>query len=369
MTANSAMKSSIVFVAPPATNASAANGSMVLPLPLTKSAPSIQREVRQPAQNASAKQNRHEQDQKHLLARDETPRAAQTMTSDSATSGKGSIGRRILSNALAEMSIALLLYPLETIKVRRQLSTTLCGFPQTGTRGMALKMRGLYAGVSQAVVAAVPTAAIFAMVYYAVKRVSERKLPPRFHFAAGVGSGAVANLMSSLIDTPFNLMQGRVQAGVNATVSDAFRSVLASRGVPGLFTGFKSNLLQSMPFDALEFATYDQLEGAAQRFRKRELTRWECLALGMLCGSLVGVLTSPFDVIRSRVLSNPSCSGRIRQTVATMWREGGVGAFFRGTRAKMVWEAANSGAFFFFSEEWGRVLHNRQLVAARAGTA
>jgi len=258
---------------------------------------------------------------------------------------------RSLSSALAESVTALALYPLDSIVLQRQLSVE-----------QRLPFRGLYNGLISAVVSAAPTAAVFSTVYYSCRDSIRNRVPEQFHFVSSVAAGALANAISNCIDTPFTLVRNLIQAGIYPSTQKALSGVLKQNGILGLFTGFRCNLLSSLPFDALEFAGYDHLKKVWMNVKQKksplqnlQLTDLELLAIGMLTGAIAGAVTCPLDVLRAKMVTNSVKYSGIRQSVKILLEEEGFMVFSRGLKEKAFKEAVNSGVFFSTFEMFGKL--------------
>ncbi|KAK4530995.1 hypothetical protein CCYA_CCYA06G1852 [Cyanidiococcus yangmingshanensis] len=313
-----------------------------------------------------------------------------------------SLVRRLLleasAGAIAEALVEFLLYPLDTLKQTQQLptahrqlihsrhalSSSLAWRSAPGQRWLdpvrafqlAIRraadgrgFRQLYAGVLSGVVGSLPTAALFAITYESMRRAIRHWRGRDRVEAADTTSGvdtshwlfwesttaaATANIVSSLIDTPAELIKQRVQSCLQPNIMTAMRHVWVHEGGFGaLWTGYGSNLLRNLPFDALEFGTFEQMKRIAQRVRGRErLSEWELLLLGMSAGGLVGALTTPLDVVRTRMLVSGTRPGlpaaSLWEAIQSLLVEGGAPALFRGMMPRATWEAASSGVFFMF---------------------
>jgi solute carrier family 25 S-adenosylmethionine transporter 26 len=314
------------------------------------------------------------------------------------------LGQRLFleasAGAIAEAFVEFLLYPLDTLKQTQQLPVAHRRFIHSRhalSSALAWRMapgqqwlgpvrafqlairraadgrgfRQLYAGVLSGVVGSLPTAALFAITYESVRRAFCR-WSARQHAAAATATAAsnkdthpwlfwestaaaaTANVVSSLIDTPAELIKQRVQSCLEPNIVAAMRHLWVHEGGFGaLWTGYGSNLLRNLPFDALEFGTFEQMKRMLQRIRGRErLTEWELLLLGMSAGGLVGALTTPLDVVRTRMLVSGTRPGlpaaSPREAMMSLLGEGGVPALFRGMMPRATWEAASSGVFFMF---------------------
>ncbi|GJQ08515.1 hypothetical protein GpartN1_g306.t1 [Galdieria partita] len=277
--------------------------------------------------------------------------------------------KEAIAGAAAEATAEVVLYPLDTLKVRIQsYSKQSLEFAQwhvfssatgrhLGSQGISRLISGnyisnLYRGIGQSVLAVVPTAAIFAIVYHNLKRSLLRLFPSGVHQTirpiTSLVAGAIGTTLASLMEAPTELIKSRLQAGMYRSVGEAFRTILVSEnGVRGLYQGARSNLLRNLPFDALEFASFETLKDIYLRMKKKErLQNEEMWLLGAVAGGLVGALTTPFDVVYTRLVTHPSKYTNVSQTLQLIYQQEGVNGLFRGILPKVAWEAANSGVFF-----------------------
>ncbi|KAK4535828.1 hypothetical protein CDCA_CDCA06G1853 [Cyanidium caldarium] len=309
------------------------------------------------------------------------------------------------AGAISEAVVEFLLYPLDTLKQSQQLSpahrlwihsrhvvpawpypsatnsrpssaSSWRGGPnslnalQRAVRHWAhgRGIRQLYAGVASGVIGSLPTAALFAIVYESSRRSllsarqrqhSDKAAAPGGTFWISTTAAALANVISSLVDTPVELVKQNVQACVQPTIRDAMRHVLVQQGARGFWRGYVSNVMRNMPFDALEFGAFEQLKRWVQRWTgQQQLPSWQLLLVGMSAGGTVGALTTPLDVIRTRLMvtvapavgSNAAGAGwrGAFHTLQHMIRREGAGVLFHGMIPRITWEAASSGVFFMF---------------------
>ena len=80
----------------------------------------------------------------------------------------------------------------------------------------------------------------------------------------------------------------------------------------GLFAGYGAFLLRDLNFDIIEFVSYEQMKLAYRRrvCPDRELKPLEGSLLGAFAGGLTGAVTTPLDVIKTRLmLSQASGAG------------------------------------------------------------
>ncbi|XP_062007174.1 S-adenosylmethionine carrier 1, chloroplastic/mitochondrial-like isoform X4 [Rosa rugosa] len=107
---------------------------------------------------------------------------------------------------------------------------------------------------------------------------------------------------ASLIRAPTEVVKQRMQTGQFTSASAAVRLIAAKEGFKGLYAGYGSFLLRDLPFDAIQFCLYGQLRIGYKVAAKRELNDPENAIIGAFAGALTGAITTPLDVIKTRLM-------------------------------------------------------------------
>lgn len=211
------------------------------------------------------------------------------------------------------------MYPLDTVKTRQQgapreikyKSTTRAFLNLTREEGI---FRGLYGGYSPAALGSFPATMTFFIVYESTKRlfINDWGLPePVAHFSGGwLGdlASAVFYVPSEVLKTRLQL-QGRYNnphfySGYNYKgMMDAARTITRTEGPGALFYGYKATLIRDLPFSALQFAFYEKFHGMAQDHvgHNNDMGIAFELATGAVAGGLAGAITTPLDVVKTRI--------------------------------------------------------------------
>lgn len=305
------------------------------------------------------------------------------------------------SGVVAGTAVEAALYPIDTIKTRLQAARG----------GAAVSWRHLYKGLGGNLVGVVPACALFFAVYEPAKRAllpipgdgdgEGTAAHHRRTAVAHLAAAASAGLASSLVRVPTEVVKTRMQTGQFSSARAALRHIVTKEGrlATGLFAGFGSFLLRDLPFDAIEFASYEQLKlawcalapaapsysapssaappviatggtnprleekahlGEVER-RRRPLKQHESAVLGAIAGAVTGAVTTPLDVVKTRLMTQ-GAEGRgtgrgdgrryrgVADCVARMVREEGAFSLLKGIQPRVTFIGIGGGVFFFALE-------------------
>ncbi|KAF4229824.1 hypothetical protein CNMCM6805_001144 [Aspergillus fumigatiaffinis] len=293
--------------------------------------------------------------------------------------------RSLISGAVAGLTVDCSLYPLDTIKTRLQKARHHAPSTPAPTLSLRQTIRGIYAGLPSVLFGSAPSAASFFIVYDGVKR---SLLPPSGSDAAASRSHIVLthSLASSMgeiaacaVRVPTEVVKQRAQAGLFGGSSLlALKDILALRHpdptgnakrgygqvVRELYRGAGITIAREIPFTVLQFTMWESMKEA---YAKRVLVPSSLESgplsqvpastsamFGSVAGSIAAGLTTPLDVIKTRVMLARRGEGggrvRIRDVVQEISGEG-FGAFWRGIGPRVAWIGIG-GAVFLGSYQW-----------------
>ncbi|CAA0807058.1 S-adenosylmethionine carrier 1-chloroplastic/mitochondrial [Striga hermonthica] len=256
-----------------------------------------------------------------------------------------------VAGAAAGAVVEAVLYPIDTIKTRLQAVSG----------GSQIVLKGLYSGLAGNLAGVIPASALFVGVYEPTKQKLLKLFPENFSAAAHLAAGAVGGAASSIVRVPTEVIKQRIQTGQFASAPEAARLIVAKEGFRGLYAGFGSFLLRDLPFDAIQFCIYEQLRIGYKLAAKRDLDDPENAIIGAFAGAITGAMTTPLDVIKTRLMiqgSKKQYNG-IVHCMNTILKEEGSSAFLRGMGARVVWIGIGGSIFFGVLEK------SKQLLARR----
>ena len=115
---------------------------------------------------------------------------------------------------------------------------------------------------------------------------------------------------------PTEVVKSRMQTGQFTSARGAVWQIASREGIAGgLFAGFGSFLLRDLPFDAIEFASYEQMKitwSSVSGDSENEIGKHESAAIGAAAGMLTGAVTTPLDVVKTRLMTQGGMKGKTR---------------------------------------------------------
>ncbi|KAL2754618.1 hypothetical protein ACRALDRAFT_1022478, partial [Sodiomyces alcalophilus JCM 7366] len=284
----------------------------------------------------------------------------------------------LLAGGLAGTTVDLSLFPLDTLKTRLQSRAGF--FPSGG-------FSGIYRGVGSAIVGSAPGAAFFFCTYEGTKSLLARRTTTSTDATATKTAAIHHMLAASLgevaacaVRVPTEVVKQRAQAGQHAGSSlQALKSILAHRAHAGLlgvwrelYRGWGITVMREVPFTIIQFPLWERLKawGRERRARRRLLgtddratnragdTEDETLDVGAvesalygsLSGAVAAAVTTPLDVLKTRVMLAEK-KVNVGTVIRTIWREEGYRAFFAGVVPRVTWISIG-GAIFLGSYQF-----------------
>lgn len=194
------------------------------------------------------------------------------------TSEKGMI-EQLLAGSIAGISVDVALFPLDTIKTRLQ----------SYKFNPASLYKTIYSGLSSTLLGSGPSAAAFFITYDRLKSMQES------HMLAA----SVAEVAACSIRVPTDIVKQRMQSGKYKSLTHAFSSI---NNPSGFYQGFFITLFRDIPFAAIQFGIYESLKQKVKWIAGRDARPFEAAVCGCIAGSIAAALTTPLDVVKTRIM-------------------------------------------------------------------
>ncbi|KAG6533748.1 hypothetical protein ZIOFF_007623 [Zingiber officinale] len=321
------------------------------------------------------------------------------------------VWREFLWGALAGGFGEGMMHPVDTLKTRIQSQAVISGnqaqkniMQMARTVWVSDGLRGFYRGVTPGVSGSLATGATYFGVIESTKNWLEEVSPRLSTHWSHFISGAIGDTLGSFVYVPCEVIKQRMQVqgtskswalsitkeniqhksgermyGYYTGMFQAGHSIWKQHGLKGLYAGYWSTLARDVPFAGLmvAFLLYDALvmfyealkdmtEYGKQRFLSNSNlhlgSSFEGLVLGGLAGGFSAYLTTPLDVIKTRLQVQGSA---IRyngwsDALKRIWVAEGLGGMFKGSIPRIMWYFPAS-AFTFMAVEFLRENFNEKM--------
>lgn len=262
----------------------------------------------------------------------------------------------LICGGLAGVAVDIALFPLDTIKTRIQSRQ---GFLKSGG------FKGLYTGLGPMAFASFPGAASFFVTYDSIKNSSllmhsntSNNNNNSLSFMAirnQVVAATGGELVACLIRVPSENVKQNLQALNYKTLREALIGI-NKRERYGFYKGYFATILREIPFSIIQFPLW---EGGKKLIveRKGSCSPFESALCGSAAGGFAGAVTTPLDVIKTRLMTSPDKYSGIVNTIRIIQREEGNATFLRGLKPRVTWISIGGFVFFGAYEEFKKIFH------------
>ena len=230
-----------------------------------------------------------------------------------------------LSAAFSSVLTKSLLYPIDTLKTRLQVGLL-----------RPSSLTGLYAGLVPKLVLYGPYQSLYMAVYTSSREVTQKRFPGPLGFMI---AGASAELTASVIRVPMEVVKQRMQAGDK----DGVVKILSRVGVRGWMSLWRAQtLFHDLPYGVFQWGLYEVI------VRNMEISSpsvW--LGAGVIAGGTAAFLTTPLDVIKTRIITRSVEYHTPYQTFQEIYKNEGVAVFSKGAFLRVLHVAPATGIYFF----------------------
>ncbi|EFJ37294.1 hypothetical protein SELMODRAFT_437889 [Selaginella moellendorffii] len=276
-----------------------------------------------------------------------------------------------------------IMHPVDTIKTRLQ-----SGFGQNAnlvqvskTIGARDGIRGFYRGVFPGVTGSFVTGATYFGFIETTKDLLQEKRPNLptpwalfFAGAAGDALGAVVYVPCEVIKQRMQVQgsrkawetakQQQIKAPVFQYYSGMFhaaRAIHAQEGTRGLYAGLLSTIVRDIPFAGLQIVLYEAFRKTALKVANGDLSCSQDFLLGGAAGGFSAFLTTPFDVVKTR-MQVQSTSARYTgwlDAITKIKEQEGIRGLFKGAGPRVMWWCPASALTFMAVEKLRREFNDK----------
>lgn len=293
----------------------------------------------------------------------------------------------ITAGGIAGACEALTCQPLDTIKVRMQLSksgrapgTKPRGFFATGAHIVRRETPlALYKGLGAVLSGIVPKMAIRFASFEAYKGWLADKETGKTSlgniFIAGLGAGTTEAVA---VVTPMEVVKIRLQAQQHSladpletpryrNAAHAVYKIVKEEGVMTLYRGVSLTAIRQATNQGANFTVYQELKKALQRYQPDlpDLPSWQHMFIGLISGAAGPMSNAPIDTIKTRLQKSTAIPGqsafrRIVIIAEDMWRTEGVRSFYKGITPRILRVAPGQAIVFAVYERISKIIERVQ---------
>ncbi|OQV20774.1 Solute carrier family 25 member 40 [Hypsibius exemplaris] len=302
--------------------------------------------------------------------------------------------QQIVASSTGAMLTSLFTTPLDVVKVRLQSQTVAAGelrarttplrsIPAPRFTGMfdtLLKVsrqegvRSLWAGLSPTLVMTIPGTVLYFTTYEQVK---QRLRHTRYRdngVVVPIFAGAIARVCAVTVISPIELIRTKLQSE-KLSYKYLYKAVavtIKKEGILSIWRGWGPTVLRDVPFSCIYWGFYETFKAnILSRKQLQELpVAWAFLS-GATAGTIAGVATLPFDVVKThrqielgQLLTAKAAPIRTEAThtlalLSKLYREKGFASLFSGVTPRIA-KVAPSCAIMISSYEFFRGYFRRR---------
>ncbi|XP_037892696.1 S-adenosylmethionine mitochondrial carrier protein homolog [Glossina fuscipes] len=266
----------------------------------------------------------------------------------------------LVAGAVAGMVVDVVLFPIDTMKTRLQSEL---GFWRAGG------FRGIYKGLAPAAAGSAPSAALFFFAYENLKIflggiTQSSKNSPYIHMM----SASSAEVLACVVRVPVEIAKQRRQASNHKQQQSSLQilwTAYKNEGLrQGLYRGFGSTIMREIPFSLIQFPLWEYFKLQWSPATGLELTPFSVALCGAIAGGISSGLTTPLDVIKTRVMLAERNSLIVKLTIpqvlSSILREKGFKGLFAGFIPRVLWITLGGAFFFGFYDLTSRLLVSKE---------
>ncbi|GMI72553.1 S-adenosyl methionine transporter-like [Hibiscus trionum] len=234
---------------------------------------------------------------------------------------------------------AAVMHPVDTVKTQVQASTTLT-FPEIMSKIPQIGLQGLYKGSIPAILGQFSSHGLRTGICEVSKVVLINVAPNLPDIQVDSMASFFGTVLGTVARLPCEVLKQRLQAGLYDNVGEALIGTWQQDGLKGFFRGTGATLCRELPFYVAGMGLYTESKKLVQRLIRRELEPWEVVVVGAISGGLASVTTTPFDVIKTRMMIASGGRPASMSAIAfSILRHEGPLALFRGAVPRFFWVA------------------------------
>ncbi|XP_066500270.1 mitoferrin-1 [Hoplias malabaricus] len=266
-----------------------------------------------------------------------------------------SLTTHMTAGAVAGVLEHTVMYPVDSVKTRMQ---SLQPDPKAQYRSVYEALRRIVRtegllrplrGLNITVIGAGPAHALYFACYERIKLSLSDVIQNggNSHIANGL-AGSVATVLHDAVMNPAEVVKQRMQMynSPYRGLWDCVLTISRKEGLAAFYRSYSTQLTMNIPFQAVHFITYEFMQERLNP--QRQYWPGTHILSGAAAGAVSAAVTTPLDVCKTLLntqenvaLSSAHVSGHLSgmaNAFRTVYRLGGLPAFFKGVRARVIYQ-------------------------------
>ncbi|KAI8918614.1 mitochondrial carrier domain-containing protein [Powellomyces hirtus] len=252
----------------------------------------------------------------------------------------------LAAGAIAGVTEILMMYPLDVVKTRFQLSVGNAQSSIVGSFKEIIKTEGpkaLYRGILPPILVEAPKRAIKFGANEQYRTLYKEKFGLPDSKTLAVATGVSAGATEALVVVSFDLVKIRLQdkrnAGKYKNTMDCVSTIMREEGFRGFFKGLEATILRHALWNGGYFGVISGVRDALPEPETKEGLLLKNFVCGSIGGTVGTILNTPFDVVKTRVQSQavgPFKYNWAFPALSMIIREEGAAALYKGFLPKVL---------------------------------
>ena len=174
-------------------------------------------------------------------------------------------------------------------------------------------------------------------------------------------AASLGEVAACAVRVPTEVVKQRAQAKQHPSSLSALTSILKQRSTYGfthvwreLYRGWTITIVREVPFTVIQFPLWEGMKKWTLQQRSKgkpaDVTGAESALFGSISGAVAAGLTTPLDVLKTRMMLAKERESMVAIT-RSIWMEEGSRVFFSGIGPRTMWISIG-GAVFLGSYQW-----------------
>ncbi|ETO13132.1 hypothetical protein RFI_24242 [Reticulomyxa filosa] len=166
-------------------------------------------------------------------------------------------------------------------------------------------------------------------------------------------SAGIGEISACLVRVPTEIVKQRMQTGKYSHFTNALKDIYGKQRLRGFYVGYFTTVSREIPFSFIQFPIWERLKTIWSEYQfnhQRDIAPWQAALCGSVAGSISAAVTTPLDVIKTRLMLQVDAHGKpyhgFWNIVSRVHAEEGSLGFFKGIAPRVTWIFI--GGFFFF---------------------